>query len=139
MINRPELIFVSNFLPVASGFDVSLLTHTKSQFIMKKVQKSKSKRSSIFIRATEEKELSLIADIKRSTGVKAASQAFLHAAAIYLRQVKQIDKLNQDIEKVTKQLREAETIIARIDNSQVLVASYSKKFLHGKHIQLDLV
>lgn len=105
---------------------------------MKKGKKSTSKHSSIFIRANDSKELSLIADIKIKTGAKAASQAFLLAASAYIRQLKEIQRLQSELSKVNNQLRESHSVLARLNNSHTLLGTYSKKFLSGKHIQSDL-
>lgn len=105
---------------------------------MKKTIKSKSKHRSIFIRATDSDELSLITELISVTGHKAASQAFIKAGKDYLQQRKTIEQLQSDLTNVNHQLIEANNLLARLNNSQEVLAAYSKRFLKGKHLQWEL-
>jgi hypothetical protein len=105
---------------------------------MKKKLQFKKTSSSIFIRANNADDLALIESIKKQTNNKAASQAFLSAAAIYMRQLKQIEQLQKDNAALKSKLQEAMNLITHLNSTHQMLFTFAKDHKLGKYPQGEL-
>ena len=93
----------------------------------------------VAVRPTQESEVKLLDNLCKLVGEKSYSGALMEAAKQLPETNKIVKDQQKEIETLQMQVKAANQILNMINTGNVNLAIYAKKFMSGKHLQLDLM